>query len=204
MTSATVQSQPLGWRARVRDSRVGTLIVLGLTALLVTTGAFLVNRPESAGAGVTAVTLPDSANGPAPAPGKPAPDFSTTTVDGKPITLSGYRGHPVWLTFGATWCAACRAEAPDIQAAYDRAKGDGLVVVAVYLSEDADAVRGYADRVGLEFPKIADPDSDIASGYRVLGIPVHFFIDRSGILRQVRTGTLNRSRMDAALAAISR
>jgi CSLREA domain-containing protein len=40
-----------------------------------------------------------------------------TTVDGTKVSLSSYRGHPVWLTFGATWCAACKAEAPDIEAA---------------------------------------------------------------------------------------
>lgn len=203
MKSATALTQPGGWRARIRDSRFGTLIVLGLTTLLVMAGAYLVNRPHSAAAGVTGVTLTGAVTGAPPTVGKPAPDFSATTVDGKQTSLAAYRGHPVWLTFGASWCAACRAEAPDIQAAYEQAKAGGLVVLAVYISEDTAAVRGYADRVGLTYPKVADPDTRIASAYRVLGIPVHFFIDRSGVLRVVKTGTLSRPRMDAAVATIS-
>lgn len=204
MKSATTLDQPGGWRVRVRESRFGTLIVLGLTTLLVVAGAYLVNRPHAATAGVTGVTLTGAATGTPPVVGRPAQDFTATTVDGQKISLSGYRGHPVWLTFGASWCSACRAEAADIEGAYEQAKSGGVVVLAVYISEDAGAVRGYADRVGLTYPKVADPDTRIASAYRVLGIPVHFFIDRSGVLRQVKTGTLTRAKMDAALAAISR
>ncbi len=54
------------------------------------------------------------------------------------------------------------------------------MVLAVFISEDAAAVKDYADRVGLTYDKIADPDTAIASQYRILGIPSHFFIDSDG------------------------
>jgi cytochrome c biogenesis protein CcmG/thiol:disulfide interchange protein DsbE len=110
----------------------------------------------------------------------------------------------VWLTFGASWCAACQAEAPDIEAAYEKAKAGGAVVLAVSISEDSATALEYANRIGLTYPQIADPDTRIASAYRVDGIPAHFFIDKSGILRSARTGGLSPDNMASALKEISK
>jgi cytochrome c biogenesis protein CcmG, thiol:disulfide interchange protein DsbE len=198
-----------GWRGRVRQSRAGTLLVLAVTTALVMAAAYLVDRPSdtAAGAGgVTAVTLSGPSKGAAPKIGSPAQDFTATTVEGKAVSLSDYRGQPVWISFGASWCAPCQAEAPDIQAAYlnPKSKAAGVVVLGVFINEDTATVRDYGDRIGLSFPLLADPDTRIASAYRVLGIPVHFFIDRAGVLRQIETGSLSPQRMRTALAGVSR
>lgn len=191
------------WRRRTRQSRAGTLIVMGITAAIIFGVAYWVNRPHAAGSSLTAVTLSGPTAGKAPRVGEPAPDFAATTVDGRRVRLSAFRGRPVWLTFGASWCQPCRAENPDIQATYAKLRGNGLVVLAVSISEDAGTVRDYARRVGLTYPKVADPGTDIASAYRILGIPSHFFVDASGTLREMRVGTLDTSAMEAAVARIA-
>jgi cytochrome c biogenesis protein CcmG/thiol:disulfide interchange protein DsbE len=191
-------------RARISGSRLGTLAVLGVTAVVVMGAAYLVDRPSASAAGVRAVTLTGPSHGAPPRIGALAQDFTATTVDGKAVSLSDYRGQPVWLTFGASWCAACQAEAPDIESAYLAFKTRGVVVLSVSISEDSAAVRDYRDRVGLTYPMVADPDTRIASAYRVLGIPAHFFIDRSGVLRSMNTGSLSPDKMKLALKAISR
>ena len=196
--------QPRGLQERIRESRLGTVLVLSVTAALVMAGAYLVDRPAAAEPGIQAVQLTGSGDGPAPRIGTPAQDFTATTVDGKQVSLSDYKGQAVWLTFGATWCAACQAEAPDIEAAYQKNKAGGAVVLMVSISEDSATVRDYNDRVGLTFPNIADPDTRIASAYRVNGIPAHFFIDRSGVLRSMETGALSPEKMDASIAAVSK
>lgn len=203
MSQVETVGQPRGWRERIRESRLGTLLVLAVTAAVVMAGAYLVDRPTAAEPGITAVALSGPGKGSPPKIGSPAQDFTATTVDGKLVSLSSFRGHPVWLTFGATWCAACQAESPDIQDAYEKFKASGVVVLAIFISEDSSAVRDYADRVGLSYQQVADPDTRIASAYRVFGIPAHFFIDRSGIVRSVKTGSLNPERMAAALTEIS-
>jgi cytochrome c biogenesis protein CcmG/thiol:disulfide interchange protein DsbE len=186
---------------RARETRLGNLAVLAVVAVLVTAAAYAVDhRSAVQESGVTAVKLTGEA-GTAPVVGRPAPDFTASTVDGTTISLAGLRGHPVWLTFGASWCAACRAEAPDIQAASERARAQGATVVEVFISEDAATVRSYGQRVGLTYPKVADPQTRIASQYRVLGIPAHFFIDSSGVLRTVKAGSLTGQEMDANVRA---
>jgi cytochrome c biogenesis protein CcmG/thiol:disulfide interchange protein DsbE len=192
------------WQQRIRESRLGTLLVLAVTAAIVIGGAYLIERPTATAAGLQAIALSGPTEGAPPKIGSLAQDFTATTVDGKKVSLSGLKGHPVWLTFGATWCAACVAEAPDVQAAYEKFKPKGAVVLAIFIREDSATVKDYADRVGLTYPKVADPDTRIASAYRVYGIPAHFFIDKSGILRSIKTGGLSPEQMAAALTEISR
>jgi cytochrome c biogenesis protein CcmG/thiol:disulfide interchange protein DsbE len=201
MSLDTTVVHPKGVRERVRSSRFGTLLVLAVTAALVMGGAYLVDRPAPASAGVSAVSV-GAGDGPAPKVGSPAHDFEATTVDGKKVSLSSYKGQAVWLTFGASWCAACQAEAPDIEAAYQKVKAQGAVVLAVSISEDSATVKEYAKRIGLTYPQIADPNTLIASAYRVNGIPAHFFIDKSGVLHSVKTGGLSSDAMDQALKEI--
>jgi cytochrome c biogenesis protein CcmG, thiol:disulfide interchange protein DsbE len=210
VTTATPQaSPPKGWQQRIRESRFGTVLVLAVTAALVMVGAYLVQRPTASAtkggaAGGTTATNVVAGDGPAPKIGSPAQDFTGTTTDGKQVSLSSYKGQSVWLTFGASWCAACVAEAPDIQAAYQKFKPKGVVVLAISISEDSPTVKDYANRVGLTFPMIADPDTAIASLYRVYGIPAHFFIDKAGVLHSTKTGGLSTGQMDAALTEIIR
>lgn len=201
---ATV-TRPMSWQQRIRESRLGTVLVLALTAAIVSAGAYLVDRPAEAAAGATtAVELTGAGNGAAPKIGSPSQDFTATTLDGKKVSLSSFKGRPVWLTFGASWCAACVAEAADIEAAYRKFAPQKVVILAISISEDAATVKDYADRVGLTYPQVADPETAIASAYRVNGIPAHFFIDASGVLRSMKTGALSPDTMNAALTEISR
>jgi cytochrome c biogenesis protein CcmG, thiol:disulfide interchange protein DsbE len=204
MSPLPTVAKPKTWQQRIRESRLGTLIVLAVTAAIVMGGAYLIERPTATAAGLQAIALSGPTDGAPPKIGSLAQDFTATTVDGKKVSLSGLKGHPVWLTFGATWCAACVAEAPDVQAAYEKFKPKGAVVLAIFIREDSATVKDYADRVGLTYPKVADPDTRIASAYRVYGIPAHFFIDKSGILRSIKTGGLSPEQMAAALTEISR
>ena len=188
--------------ATPRQGRARTLAVMAITAVVIATVAFIVNQPNTSAGGITSVTLTGATTGEAPTVGQLAPDFQASTVDGRTVRLSDFKGHPVWLTFGASWCQPCRAENPDIQAVYERSRASGLVVLAIFMSEDAAAVRDYADRVGLTYDKVADPATTLASQYRILGIPSHFFIDGDGVLREVKIGALDQAGMERAIEGI--
>jgi peroxiredoxin len=207
VTTATPPVSPSkSWQQRLRESRLGTVLVLAVTTVIVMAGAYLVQRTSGTAteAGGTTATNVVAGKGPAPKIGSPVQDFSATTLDGKQISLSSLKGQPVWLTFGATWCADCVAEAPDIQAASEKFKAKGVVVLSIWVNEDGATVKEFADRTGLTFPKVADPQSSIASQFRVYGIPSHFFIDKTGVLRSTRSGVLGVGQMNTALTEISR
>ena len=200
--SADEASAPGGsdWRARVRGSRFGSVIVLGITTLAVLLGVWLVMRPdasEDAAAAVSQVEVQGVAS--APRVGEVAPGFVATALDGSEVSLDALRGRPVWLVFVATWCSGCRAEMPDVQAAHEAAGPQGVQVVAVYVGEGPSVVGGYVDRLGLTFTQVPDPQTKLAAAYGVMGVPAHFFIDASGVVRHTWVGVLSPTQMDEAI-----
>ncbi len=188
-----------GAGTRRGHGRLANLAIMGITGAVIAAVAVLANQPPS---GVQAITTSGTASGDPPEVGKPAPDFLARTVDGKTVRISELKGQAVWLTFGATWCQPCRAENPDIQATYEKFGSQGLAVVAVYIGEDDKTVLDYTDRVRLTYPRIADSLTRIASQYRILGIPSHFFIDRTGVLREIRIGAMDLPAMETAVKKI--
>ncbi len=189
MTAITTFARGIGVAI---SPRLRTLIVVVVTAIAISVGAWFVNRPSS---GVTAINI-ELGPGSRPAVGTTPPDFQAKTVDGKAFQLSDYLGKPVWLTFGASWCADCRAEAVDLEATYGAFRDQGLVVVGVFIQEDDAAVKEYAGRMGFTFTMTSDPDTRLAAAYHILGIPTHFFIGRDGQIREVRIGGLKRAEME--------
>ncbi len=188
-------------RSRTHLSRAKTLLAIGVTAAVILAVSYLANRP-AAGGSPTLAGLSTGAAGPAPEVGKPAPNFTATTLEGAKVTLSGLRGHPVWLSFGAPWCQPCRAENPDIEAAYEKYRAQGLKVLWIVINDNRSDIEGYAKRTGLSYPKVDDSSGAIESRYRIDGIPSHFFIDSSGILRAIRISSLSPSMIEEDLAQI--
>jgi len=189
-------------RSGSRTGARGTLVIMAITAAVILGVAYLSDRRETTSEGaLTAVTVTGSAGGTAPVVGARVPDFAALRSDGTAFKLSDYIGQPVWLTFGASWCQPCRAENPDIEATYQRF-GDEIAVLQVYMSEDAATVTDYATRVGISYVTVPDPSERLAADYRILGIPSHFFIDATGVLRQIKIGSLDPASMEAALAGL--
>jgi len=80
----------------------------------------------------------------------------------------------------------------EIEAAYERYKAEGLVVLAVNFGENADHAV-FAHHGQMTFPILLDPDLKVAEAYGVQSLPVTFFVDAEGIVRErVFGGTLTK------------
>ena len=185
-------------RARPGGSRLQTVVVLGVVAVLVIFAAWYVDQP-SGGSNVRPGAAPAGAP---PRTGDVPPDFTGTAIDGSAVSMAALKGQPTWLTFGASWCPDCRAEATDLQAAYVKYRPQGLAVLGVFIDEPESAVVEYAQRVGFTFPLVADPQGQIADLYRTYGIPIHFFVGRDGTIRDVRIGRLTPDDMEQLLTQL--
>jgi cytochrome c biogenesis protein CcmG, thiol:disulfide interchange protein DsbE len=171
--------------------RLRTILVLAVAAVLVVVAAWYVDQGSSG----TSVKPGSASIGDPPKIGETPPDFSGTSISGLAVSMAALKGQPTWLTFGASWCPDCRAEAPDLQATYAKYKDKGLTVLGVFEESEA-AAKDYATRIGFTFPLVADPKSTIADQYRTYGYPIHFFIGRDGTIKQVRIGRLTPSDME--------
>jgi cytochrome c biogenesis protein CcmG/thiol:disulfide interchange protein DsbE len=190
---------PVAARASGRGAgRLRTLIVLAAAAILVVAAVWFVDQPGSE----TNVRPGDAVAGEPPRVGDAPPDFSGTAIDGTAISMAALKGQPTWLTFGASWCPDCRAEANDLQAAYAKYQPQGLAVLGVFIDEPESAVVDYAKRVGFTVPLVADTQGRIADLYRTYGIPIHFFVGRDGTIRDVRIGRLTPADMEQLVQQI--
>jgi cytochrome c biogenesis protein CcmG/thiol:disulfide interchange protein DsbE len=196
------------WVGRLRYVVVPILAVLAIAvAIYVLEGGNGLSGDGSAdlarASGVSAVNLGaptgDAARVPAPRVGYPAPDFTLTSLDGKPTKLSDFRGKTVFLNFFATWCPPCRAEMPDIAATYAGMNHDEAVVLAVDLQEETSIVANYASSVELTFPIVLDRSGYVSAMYRINGLPTSFFIDKEGVIRDMQIGPMSKQMMQSRL-----
>lgn len=180
---------------------VGVAVAFGVVIAAL---AWYFGQPSSSSGDATSqsVTLTAKVSGPAPRVGKEAPDFRVIGLDGTPHQLSDFRGHPVWLNFWATWCPPCRAESPDIEAAYEQHADAGLIVLAVDVGETQTTVQDYVQRVGLRYLIAGDQSTEVAAQYHVSGLPTHYFIDANGVIRDMQLGSIGKQNIEKKLGSI--
>jgi peroxiredoxin len=166
---------------RANAHRTTLLSGIAVAVAIMLAAVFIAGREglDSVGdAGVNRTLLPKV--------GSVAPDFITEDVYGNPVRLSQFRGHPVWLMFWGSWCPPCRAEFPDIQAAYAQLAPRGLRMLGVSLRESPLDAASYAARNGATFLVLSDPDEkDTGSAYPILNFPTHIFIDSNGVIQAI-------------------
>ncbi len=87
-----------------------------------------------------------------------AVELTGTDLDGKPIDLADYRGRPVVIVVWGSWCAPCRAEAPDVVAAAKEI-GSKAQFVGINL-RDASTTTGdaFVRRFDVPYPSVYSPD----------------------------------------------
>jgi len=122
--------------------------------------------------------------------GSLAPNFGLQSTDGQSVFLNQYRGRPVLLNFWTTWCPSCKAEMPLIQSvSVDKTlAADGLAVLTVDLGEDLKTVESFKKSNNYSFTTLLDTQQIVGRAYNIWSIPTTIFIDKNGIIRNVRIG----------------
>jgi len=128
-----------------------------------------------------------------------AEDFALLNLDGETVNLSDFRGKSVLINFWAIWCPPCRNELPLIQEYADLFE-DELVVLAINTAEDRTNVFHFAQEFDYDLTFLLDTSGEVATKYRVRGLPTSYFIDADGFISGVYIGELSESLIATYLA----
>ena len=113
-------------------------------------------------------------------------DLKFTAVDGHEVDLAALRGKVVLVDFWASWCGPCRAEMPNVVAAYGKLHDKGFEILGISLDQDKAAMEGALKTLGMKWPQYFDGQgwkNKISSAFGIESIPAAWLLDKKGMLR---------------------
>jgi peroxiredoxin Q/BCP len=143
--------------------------------------------------------------------GSPAPDFTLSAQDGKPVNLHDFHGKWVVLYFyPKDFTSGCSLEAHNFQrdqALYDQ---HNAVILGVSV-QDEKSHQEFCVKEGLHFKLLADTKHEVSEKYdSVMNVVVTkiskrhtFLIDPSGVLRKIYNDVSPSKHSDEVLAELT-
>ncbi len=117
---------------------------------------------------------------------KPSTDLTFNAPDGRPTSLSAFRGRTVLLNLWATWCVPCRVEMPALDRLQAKLGGPDFEVVAINIdTARLDRRQAFLAEAGVRsLAFYSDPKADVFQTLKrvgkVLGLPTTILIDAQG------------------------
>jgi cytochrome c biogenesis protein CcmG, thiol:disulfide interchange protein DsbE len=166
-------------------------IAAGVVAVGIGAGLLAASHGAKAGGSVTiGFTRLDR-----PAPAVTLPGLSGTAA----ISLANLAGEPIVINFWSSSCEVCKSETQALVQVAGATRGH-----VRFLGIDTDDLRGpaeaFAARFHIPYPLSFDPQGVVAARYRLPGLPMTFFLSRSGgQILGVNTGALTVRTLTAIL-----
>lgn len=114
---------------------------------------------------------------------QPAAPFTGVTLAGDSLVFEPQQiERPVLIVFWASWCRECRYEFHELKKLETATRGR-LDILGVSVDRDIGKAVAMAQKAGLPYPSVFDPDASISALYAVRATPTIVLIDRQGRVR---------------------
>jgi thiol-disulfide isomerase/thioredoxin len=117
---------------------------------------------------------------------RPAADWATTDLEGKPHALKDYRGKVVILDFWYRGCGWCIRSMPQLKEVVAHFKGRPVVFFGMNTDRKLEDARFVVDKMGLTYTNLKA--EGLPEKYQVRGFPTLVIIDQEGVVRDLHVG----------------
>ncbi len=162
-------------------------------------GSSTASGPQNAAGAGTVEVFPAAAR-------RPAPAVSGELLDGTPFDLGSLRGSVIVVNFWGSWCAPCRAEAPELEATNQATKALGVALVGVDIRDGRDAATAFMADFHLTYPSLFDPPGRIDLAFHDVPpnvVPATVLIDRAYRVAAVFRKRVTQRELEAAVRALA-
>ncbi|HWM35921.1 MAG TPA: TlpA disulfide reductase family protein [Streptomyces sp.] len=136
---------------------------------------------------------------------QPAPNISGKGVDGDRLELSDYKGKIVVLNVWGSWCAPCRAEAPNLAKVAKETKGKDVQFLGINTRDlDRANAKAFERNYGVDYPSFFDPSGKLILRFpkdslSPQAIPSTLILDREGKIAVRALKELSEKELRSAL-----
>jgi thiol-disulfide isomerase/thioredoxin len=136
--------------------------------------------------------------------GNPAPDLTSSDLDGKAVRLADLRGRVVVLEVWATWCGPCREMIPHQRKLVERLKKKPFTLVSISVDEKRETVVEFLNKEPMPWMHwFNGPDGRIVADLNVGSYPTIYVLDEKGVIRyKDLRGKLLDEAVDALLTEV--
>lgn len=124
--------------------------------------------------------------------GKQAPQFTLADFNGNQVSLSGFQGKPVVITFWGTWCLSCIKNLEILENAKQELQ-DNVAFIGIHRSDKESTKRAFLllKKLATTYPQLLDANGQTYDQYKFTqDTDISYFLDKTGSVFERLTGFL--------------
>lgn len=134
------------------------------------------------------------------------PPISGKLLDGRSLNLIDYRGRVVVINLWGSWCAPCRAEAPDLVRVANATKRAGVRFVGIDTRDAPASAEAFVRRFHVPYPSYDDQDGRVLSRFGgivpISAVPSTVVVDRTGRVAARVVGRIDETTLRGLVADV--